>query len=64
MGGKGHGLGLSLTQRHHNWYIKTGLMAEAGALIAIYISARWPGDRLAQEGIPGEHKCLLCHEEE
>eukprot|EP00973_Karenia_brevis_P067455 9382348-Karenia_brevis.AAC.1 len=37
-------------------------MAQAGALMAIYIGALWPGARMAGEG-RNANKCLLCQQE-
>eukprot|EP00973_Karenia_brevis_P008148 1103218-Karenia_brevis.AAC.1 len=38
------GLDLTLTTKHDNWYIKQGKMPQAGAIIAIFIGALWPGE--------------------
>eukprot|EP00973_Karenia_brevis_P053507 7435629-Karenia_brevis.AAC.1 len=47
--GSEHGLDWSVSQKHYNWYIKNIQIADAGALMAIFTRAPWPGQRIAQE---------------
>eukprot|EP00973_Karenia_brevis_P000983 135682-Karenia_brevis.AAC.1 len=44
--GMEHGLGLTVTTKHYDWYIKQGKMSQAGARMAVLTGAFWPGDRL------------------
>eukprot|EP00973_Karenia_brevis_P068245 9495372-Karenia_brevis.AAC.1 len=48
-GGMEHGLDLTLTTKHYNWYIKHGKMSQAGAIMAVFTGALWPGDRRGPE---------------
>eukprot|EP00973_Karenia_brevis_P081369 11278817-Karenia_brevis.AAC.1 len=53
-----HGLDLTVTNKHYNWYIKQGKMSQAGALMAVLTGALRPGDRLgAQDPL---HTCPHC----
>eukprot|EP00973_Karenia_brevis_P019748 2707466-Karenia_brevis.AAC.1 len=53
-----HGLDLTVTTKHYNWYIKQGKMSQAGALMAVLTGDLWPGERL-EEG-DTMHKCPHC----
>eukprot|EP00973_Karenia_brevis_P057769 8036103-Karenia_brevis.AAC.1 len=44
-----HGLDLTVSQKRYNWYINQGKMAHAGALMAAFTGALWPGERLGPE---------------
>eukprot|EP00973_Karenia_brevis_P041811 5788475-Karenia_brevis.AAC.1 len=53
--GMEHGVDLTVTNKHYNWYIKQGKMSQAGALMVVFTGALWPGDILgAQDPL---HKC-------
>eukprot|EP00973_Karenia_brevis_P010824 1464760-Karenia_brevis.AAC.1 len=54
------GLDLTLTTKHYNCYIKHRKMCQAGAIMAVFIGALWPGDGL--ELGDDIHKCALCQE--
>eukprot|EP00973_Karenia_brevis_P071345 9909812-Karenia_brevis.AAC.1 len=56
--GMEHGLDLTVTTKHYNWYIKRGKMSQAGVLMAVLTGALWLGERL-EEGGP-MHKCPHC----
>eukprot|EP00973_Karenia_brevis_P020077 2755087-Karenia_brevis.AAC.1 len=51
-------LDLALTTKHYNWYIKHGKVLQAGAIMAIFTGASWPGDRLDPQD--QMYKCPLC----
>eukprot|EP00973_Karenia_brevis_P025268 3485323-Karenia_brevis.AAC.1 len=53
-----HGLDLTVTQSHYNWYIKQCKMSQAGALMAVLTGAMWPGHRLGAED--PSNKCPHC----
>eukprot|EP00973_Karenia_brevis_P089536 12398248-Karenia_brevis.AAC.1 len=59
-GGLEHGLDLTLTTKHYNWYIRHGKMSQAGAIMDVFTDALSPGDRLG----PGDimYKCQVCHQ--
>eukprot|EP00973_Karenia_brevis_P093778 12419026-Karenia_brevis.AAC.1 len=44
-GGMEGGVDMTLVSKHDNWYIKDGSMPQAGAIMAVYTGALWPGDR-------------------
>eukprot|EP00973_Karenia_brevis_P004973 685263-Karenia_brevis.AAC.1 len=48
--GMEQGLDLTLTTEHYNGYIKHSKMSQAGAMMAAFTCALWPGDRLEQGG--------------
>eukprot|EP00973_Karenia_brevis_P018317 2514323-Karenia_brevis.AAC.1 len=52
------GLDMTVVNKHYNWYTKIGKMPQAGAIMAVYTDAMWPGDRLD----PGDdmYKCPFC----
>eukprot|EP00973_Karenia_brevis_P093075 12415529-Karenia_brevis.AAC.1 len=58
--GMEHGLDLTLTTKDYNWYIKQGKMSQAGALMAVYTGALWPGDRLEESDYI--YKCPCCQQ--
>eukprot|EP00973_Karenia_brevis_P016691 2286149-Karenia_brevis.AAC.1 len=58
--GMEHGLDLTLTTKHYNDYIKQGKMSQAGAFMAVYTGAPWPGDRL--ESSDTMYKSEFCQQ--
>eukprot|EP00973_Karenia_brevis_P076557 10635596-Karenia_brevis.AAC.1 len=56
--GMGDGLDMTVITKHYNWYMKNCKMLQAGAIMAIYTGAMWPGDRLD----PGDdrYRCPRC----
>eukprot|EP00973_Karenia_brevis_P065529 9106352-Karenia_brevis.AAC.1 len=42
--GMEYGLGLTVTHKNYNWYIKHGKMNQAGALMAVLTGESWPED--------------------
>eukprot|EP00973_Karenia_brevis_P009950 1344833-Karenia_brevis.AAC.1 len=53
-------LHLTISTKHYNWYIKQGKMSQAGALMAVYTGALWPGDRL--ESSDNMYRCPFCQQ--
>eukprot|EP00973_Karenia_brevis_P070797 9840928-Karenia_brevis.AAC.1 len=57
--GMEHGLDLTVTNKHYDWYIKQGKMSQAGGFLAVLTGAVWSGDRLWPED--PMYKCPHCH---